>query len=151
MGSKKQQRRGWSYSNFTKGETFLVSLKLGGTWGNLTLHDYCLLLPKITFFLQFGQVDNIRGHLFEKIFLVCFSLLSLQAEKKEDDEHFANHFQMYVSRTFTKAKNSVIWLEYPMSSKFHLSKWKRYYSQFIDKYVKIDEVKYLIHYVKFKM
>ena len=24
-GSKKQQRRGWDYSNFTKGETFLVS------------------------------------------------------------------------------------------------------------------------------
>ena len=23
-GSKKQQRRGWDYSNFTKGETFLV-------------------------------------------------------------------------------------------------------------------------------
>ena len=26
-GSKKQQRRGWDYSNFTKGETFLVSYK----------------------------------------------------------------------------------------------------------------------------
>ena len=24
-GSKKQQRRGWDYSNFTKGETVLVS------------------------------------------------------------------------------------------------------------------------------
>ena len=24
-GSKKQQTRGWDYSNFTKGETFLVS------------------------------------------------------------------------------------------------------------------------------
>ena len=54
---------------------------------------------------------------------------------------------MYVSRTFTKAKNSVLWAEYPMSSKFHLSKRRRYFSQFIDKYLKIEEVKYLIHYV----
>ena len=38
-----------------------------------------------------------------------------------------------------------------MSSKFHLSKWKTYFSQFIDKFLKIDEVEYLIHYVKFKM
>ena len=38
-----------------------------------------------------------------------------------------------------------------MSSKFHLSKWKRYFSQFIDKFLKIEEVEYLIHYVKFKM
>ena len=38
-----------------------------------------------------------------------------------------------------------------MSSKFHLSKLKRYFSQFIDKYLKIEEVKYLIYYVKFKI
>ena len=38
-----------------------------------------------------------------------------------------------------------------MRSKFHLSKWKTYFSQFIDKYLKIEEVEYLIHYVKFKM
>ena len=57
---------------------------------------------------------------------------------------------MYVSRTFTKAKNIVICAEYPMSSKFHLSKRKRYFSEFIDKYLKIEEKKYLTHYVKFK-
>ena len=108
-------------------------------------------LPKKTSFLQFGQVENTQGHLFEKIFLICCSPLSPQAEWKEDDEHFANHLQMYVSRTLTKAKQFVIYAEYPMSSKFHLSKWKRYFSQFIDKYLKIEEVKYLIHYVKFKM
>ena len=107
-GSKKQQRRGWDYSNFTKGETFLVSLKLSAIWGNNS-------------FLQFGQADNVRGHLFEKIFLVCFSPLSPQAEQKEDDEHFANHLQMYVRRT--KAKKSLLCAEYPSkSSKFHLSK-----------------------------
>ena len=66
----------------------------------------------------------MRAHLFEKIFLVCFSPQSPQAEQKEDDEHFANHLQMYESRTFTKTKDSVICAEYPMSSKFNLSKWK---------------------------
>ena len=129
----------------------LVSWKLSAIWGNLTLHHSCLPLPKKTSFLQFGQVENILGHLFDKIFLVCFSPLSPQAEYKEDDEHFANHLQMYLSRTFTKAKKSVICSEYPMSSKFHLSKWKTYFSQFIDKFLKIEEVEYLIHYVKFKM
>ena len=38
-----------------------------------------------------------------------------------------------------------------MSSKFHLSKWKTCFSQFIDKLLKIEELEYLIHYVKFKM
>ena len=38
-----------------------------------------------------------------------------------------------------------------MSSKFHLSKWKTHFSQFIDKLFKIEEVEYLIHYVKFNM
>ena len=150
-GVLKTTKEGWDYSNFTKGETFLVSQKQSAIWGNLTLHHSCLPLPKNTSFLQFGQVENIRGHLFDKIFLVCFSPLSPQAEQKEDDEHFANHLQMYVSRTFTKAKKSVICAEYPMSSKFHLSKWKTYFSQFIDKFLKIEEVEYLIHYVKFKM
>ena len=36
-----------------------------------------------------------------------------------------------------------------MSSKFHLSKWKIYFSQFIEKFLKIEED--LIHYVKFKI
>ena len=58
---------------------------------------------------------------------------------------------MYVSRTFTKVKKSIIHAEYPMSSKFHLSKWKTYFSQFIDKFLKTEEVEYLIHYVKLKM
>ena len=80
-GSKKKQpRRGWDYSNFTKGETFLVSLKPSAIWVNLTLHHSYLSLPKKTSFLQFGQVENIRGNLFEEIFLVCFSPLSPQAE-----------------------------------------------------------------------
>ena len=40
---------------------------------------------------------------------------------------------------------------HPISSKFHLSKWKTYFPQFIDKFFKIEEVEYLIHYVKFNM
>ena len=38
-----------------------------------------------------------------------------------------------------------------MRSKFQLSKWKTYFSQFIDKYLKTEEVEYLIHYVEFTM
>ena len=41
------------------------------------------------------------GHLFEKIILIRSSPLRPQ---KDDDEQFANHLQMYVSRTFSKAK-----------------------------------------------
>ena len=38
-----------------------------------------------------------------------------------------------------------------MNSEFHFSEWKTYFSQFTDKFLKIEEVEYLIHYVKFKM
>ena len=38
-----------------------------------------------------------------------------------------------------------------MNSKLNLSKWKTYFFQFIDKYLKIEELEYLIHYVKFRM
>ena len=38
-----------------------------------------------------------------------------------------------------------------MRSKFHLSKWKTYFHQFIDKSLKFEEVEYLINYVKFKV
>ena len=62
--------------------------------------------------------------------------LSPRAEQKEDGEHSANHLQIYVSRTFIKAKKSVICTEYPISSKFfHLT----YFSQFIDKFLKTEE------------
>ena len=102
-------------------------------------------------FLQFGQVVNIHVNLFQKILSDLFQPPIPQAEKKEDDEHFANHLQIYVSRTFTKAKKSALCTEYPMSPKFHLSKWKTLFSQFIDNFLKLEEVEYLIHYVKFKM
>ena len=57
----------------------------------------CTILPcpfqrRLFSFLQFGRAKNF------------FSSLSPQAEEKEDGEHFANHLQMYVGRTFTKAK-----------------------------------------------
>ena len=61
---------------------------------------------------------------------------------------------MYAGRTLTKNKKSVLCAEHPMNSKFHLSKWKTYFSQFTDKFLKIEEVQYLIHlihYVKYKM
>ena len=73
--------------------------------------------------LQFGQVENIHGHLIEKIFLICLSPLSPQAEQKEDNEHFVSHLQIHLSRASTKIK----------------------------KFLKIEEAEYLIHYTKFKM
>ena len=38
-----------------------------------------------------------------------------------------------------------------MSSKFYLSKSKTFLSQFIDKFLEIEKVEYLIHYVEFKI
>ena len=81
MGSKKQQRRGWDYSKLTEGETFLALLKLTAIWGNLTFRHSCLPLPKKDLFPSVSsRRENIRGHLSEKIFLICFSPLSPQAE-----------------------------------------------------------------------
>ena len=40
--------------------------------------------------------------------------LSPQAEQKEDDEHFANHLQIYVSKTFTKTKKICIMRRIPL-------------------------------------
>ena len=46
---------------------------------------------------------------------------------------------MYVSKTFTEAKKSVLCAEYPSHElKFHLSKWKTYFFQFIDKFLKTE-------------
>ena len=114
------------------------------------MHHSCLPLPKQTLFCQYGQVENTRGHLFEKKFLVCFSPLFPQAEYREDAERFAKYFQVHVSRTFTKAKNFGTCAEYPKTTKIYLSNWKIYFYQFIDKYLKIEEMEYLIHYVKLK-
>ena len=119
-----KNKGGVGFLTFHK-RTNLFSLlkKLSAIWSNLTLHHPSLPLPKASSFLSFVQVENVHEHLIEKIFLVCFSLLSPQVEQNKDDEHFANHLQIYLSRTFTKAK----------------------------KFLKIEEVEYLIHYVKFKM
>ena len=102
-GVLKNSKRGGGIIQISQKEELSL---LSAIWGNLTLDHPCLPLPKKTSFLQFVQVDNIHGHLFEKIFLVYFSPLSPQAEQKEDGEHFANHLQMYVSRTLvSRPKN----------------------------------------------
>ena len=116
-GSKKQQKRGWDYSNFTNGETFLALFGVILPCTSLA----CPFQKWPYSFLQFGQVETIHGQLHEKKLPDLFYPLFLQAEQKEDDEHFANHLQMYVRRT--KAKKSLLCAEYPSkSSKFHLSK-----------------------------
>ena len=66
-GFKKQQRRRWDYSNFTKGEFFFVSWKLRDIWGNLTLYHPFLPLSKETFlFSLFWPSRKYIWHLFEK-------------------------------------------------------------------------------------
>ena len=59
---------------------------------------------------------------------------------------------MNVRRTFGETQKSVLCARrIPMSSKFHLPKWKTYFSQCIDTFLKIEKVEYLIHRVKFKI
>ena len=78
----------------------------------------CSFQKRPSSFLHFGQVENIHGNYLKKNFLICFSPLSPQAEQKEDVEYFANHLQMYVSKTFTKAiKSAYAESTHPMSSK----------------------------------
>ena len=38
-----------------------------------------------------------------------------------------------------------------MGSKFHVSQWKTYFSQFIDEILKFKEMEYFIPHVKFEM
>ena len=52
--------------------------------------------------------------------------------------------------TFFK-KNPVVCANFPLGSKFHFSKWKTYFTQFIDKFLKFEEMEYLIHHVKVEM
>ena len=87
---KNSKGRGGIIQISRKEKIFQSHKKLSAIWINLTLHHPSLPLPKKTSFLQFGQVENIHGHSFEKIFLICFSPLSPEAEQKENDEHFFN-------------------------------------------------------------
>ena len=115
IGSKKQQKGGGEIIQISqKKKLFQSHKKLRVIWGNLTLYDPFLPLSKKTFlFPSFWPSRECTWHLFEKNFHICFSPLSPQAEQKEDDENFPNHVQMYVSKTFTKAKKSVLCAEYP--------------------------------------
>ena len=47
-------------------------------------------------------------------------------------------------RAFSKAKNSVVCAEFPMGSKSHFSQWNIYFSQFLNKFLKFEEIKNLI-------
>ena len=63
----------------------------------------CPFQKRPSSFLQFGQVEDI----------MALNPVSPQAEQKGNDEHFADHLQMYVSKTFTKDRKSVLCAEYP--------------------------------------
>ena len=56
-----------------------------------------------------------------------------------------------IDRAFPKVKNSLVCAKFPMSSKFHFSQWKTYFTKFIDNFLKFVETEYLNHYFKFKM
>ena len=59
---------------------------------------------------------------------------------------------MYVSKTFSKTKKSVLCAEYPFNElKIPFIQMENYISQFIGKFFKTEKVEYLIQYVKFNM
>ena len=45
-------------------------------------------------------------------------------------------------------KNPVVCAKFPLGSKFYFSKWKTFFTQFIDKFLKFEEVEYLTHHIK---
>ena len=116
------------------------------------MHHSCLSLSNKTSFFQFRQVENIHGYLKKSFRFVLVPYPHRQSTKR------MMNFLLIISRCMqavgpllAKAKKSLICAKYPMSSKFYLLKWKRYFSQFIGKYLKIEQVEYLFHYFKFKM
>ena len=48
-------------------------------------------------------------------------------------------------------KTFVVCPKFSMSSNFHFSQLKTYFSQFIDEFLKFEEMEYLIHDVEFEM
>ena len=98
-GVLKQSRGGDGIIQISQKEKLFQShKKLSASWDNLTILPciilLCLFQKRPSSFLQFGQVETIHGHLSGKIFLICFSLLSPQAESKEDNEHFCSYPQI---------------------------------------------------------
>ena len=56
-----------------------------------------------------------------------------------------------MSMVFPKVKYSVLCAKFQMGSKFHFSQWKTYFSKFINKLQKFEEMEQLIHHIKFEM
>ena len=48
-------------------------------------------------------------------------------------------------------KNPVVCAKFPVGSKFHFSKWKLQFTQFIDKFLKFEKMEYLIRHIKVEM
>ena len=60
-------------------------------------------------------------------------------------------FKAFVVKATVIVKTSASCAKFPIDSKFHFSHWKTYFSPFIDKVLKFEEIYYLIHYIKYKM
>ena len=54
------------------------------------------------------------------------------------------------NRAFPEAKISAVCAEFPIGSKFHFTQCKTYFYQLIDKFLKFEEMEYLIHYITFE-
>ena len=116
-----------------KEKLFKFHKKLSAIWGNLTLYHPSMPLSKKNFL--FPSVWPSREYIWH-----LGSPLSPQEEQKKDDEPFANHLQMYVSKTSTKAKKPALGSEHPSNElKIILFiQMENIFSQFIDKFLKIQ-------------
>ena len=80
----------------------------------------------------FFNCDTFSSYLFE----VIFALLTFGDRG------------VRVSRAYPKVKNPVVCTKFCMGSKFHFSQWKTYFTEFINKFLKFEEMEYLIYHVK---
>ena len=53
-----------------------------------------------------------------------------------------------IFRDFPKAKICVVHAGFPEGSKLHFAQWKPDFNEFIDKFLKFEEVQYQIRYIK---
>ena len=59
---------------------------------------------------------------------------------------------MSISWAFPKVRNSKVCPKFLIGSKFYFfPHWKTYFSQFIEKFLKFEEMEYFIHHVQFEM
>ena len=88
------------------------------------------------------KIETRLFHVRYKIFRKCCIHFQIKDIVQPAEDFLLPNIGMYV-----------VYAEFPVGSNFHFSQWKIYFSQFIflDKYLKFEEIEYLIHQVKFEM